>query len=225
MKKVLVSFIVLVSNAAVQTSIDSTCRVYCQNLIVQEGTVRLIDLTPPGRNLAIGQYLPAEQRFVPRTEAPVRYIQSGNQWRIVVSAFLHHDSDNEGEVGMRVRFIATDGRLRMTHDILMGLERCETGRLFGGINEIFIVTSNEEHAYNVETEIWFLPQSGDPKRLLSVRGSVASLRDGSDGQAAGVVIAHQTYDGVHASTKGTVQQFYIWDHEKGLLILHPISRN
>ena len=196
---------------------DSVCRQYCQTLAVKDGIVRFMDLVPPPRNLPVGQYIEADQFLVPAIEAPIRDLRSQNGWRIVVSAFLHHDPENEGEAGLRLRFFASDAALRATDDILMELERSEIGRFFGGTDEVFIVTSNEEHAYNVETEIWLLPQTSNARRLLWIRGSVVSLRDGGDGKSPGAMVTRQTYDGVHADTKGTVQEFYTWDREKKLL--------
>lgn len=45
----------------------------------------------------------------------------------------------------------------------------------GGNDEILAVTSNEEHAYNAQTEIWLLPEQGNPKVLLQIQGYFAGL--------------------------------------------------
>ena len=210
--KTVAIFLQIVLSPVVPGRIDSVCRTYCQDLAVQGGLVRFMNQAPPvPRNLIIGNYLPRDQRFVPRTEAPIRDLHSPRGWHIVVSAFLHHDAENEGEPGLRVRFLDPRGAEQDKEDVLMTLDQVEVGQLFGGNDEILAITSEEEHAYNVETDIWFLPEQGKPKSLLSVQGTFENFVRSGVGRTPGVMIARETYDGEHADTKGTVPEFYTWD--------------
>jgi hypothetical protein len=93
----------------------------------------------------------------------------------------------------------------------------QIGHLFGGSDEIFAVASEEEHSYNVETEIWLLPAHGKPELLLSIQGIFKHFSAEGVRQVPGVTIMRQTYDGVHSETKGAVKEFYRWDRiEKSL---------
>ena len=87
----------------------------------------------------------------------------------------------------------------------------EIGNLFGQSDEIFAVTSNEEHSYNAQSEIWLLPASGEPRLLLAIGGDFEKFSPGASGGVPGVTVARQTYDGVRAETKGMVDEFYSWD--------------
>ena len=127
---------------------------------------------------------------------------------MVASVYLDH---KEMGAMTHIRFFAPDGALRWTQDVMEWIEQTEIGTLFGSSDEIFAVTSNEEHAYNVQTQIWLLPRAGKPKLLLAAPGVFQHFTDGAPGNAAGVMLALQTYDGVHADTKRSVEQFYAWD--------------
>jgi hypothetical protein len=204
----LVIFQLVAASAAVPGQIDSICRDQCEILAVQEGTVRFIDQWPPTRNLDLGKYAPAAQRLVPRTEAPVRDLRSPRGWRVVASVYLDHDED---EILMHIRFFGPDGKLRTTSGVLSALEQTAIGNLFGGNDEVFAITSNEEHAYNAQTELWLLPERGDPKLLIEIQGVPQNFSGQAAGTVPGVMIARQTYDGVRSETKGTVQEFYAWE--------------
>jgi hypothetical protein len=196
--------------ATIPGQVDSVCREYCQVLAVQGGVVKYIDQTPPApRAFDVGSYLAGDQTILPRTEAPIRDLRSQRGWRIIASAFLRHDGDNEGEPAVRIRFYDSHGSEPLTDDVLESLQRFSVGRPFGGEDEIFVVTSGEEHSYNVETELWYLPENGKPKRLVWLRGVFEAFARA--GQVPGVSVGRQTYDGEHAETKGVVREFYIWD--------------
>jgi hypothetical protein len=192
----------------VSGQIDSACRAYCQILAIQDGKAMLIDQTPPFRDLDLGSYIAAAQPLVPRTEAPVRDLRSSRGWRVVASVFLDH---KQSEVLTRIRFFDPGGVLQWKEVVMESVEESAIGTLFGGSDEVFAMTSNEEHAYNVLTEIWLLPASGRPTLLLTAPGTYQGFSDGRAGSAAGVMLARQTYDGVHADTKGIVEQFYAWN--------------
>lgn len=210
--KTLINILQVLSLAAatIPGQVDSVCREYCQALAVQGGIVKYIDQTPPApRTFDIGRYLAGDQTILPPTEAPIRDLRSQRGWRIIASAFLHHDADNEGEPAVRIRFYDSHGSQQLTDDVLESLQRLSASRPFGGEDEILVVTSEEEHSYNVETELWYLPGNGKPKRLLWVRGVFQAFAPA--GQVPGVSISLQTYDGEHAETKGLVREFYVWD--------------
>jgi hypothetical protein len=217
MIKTLVLFQLIAASAAVPGQVDIACRAYCQVLVVQGGIVKFLDQAPHSpRTVILGNYAPAAQRLVPRTEAPVRDLRSSGGWRVVVSIYLNHDDD---DFLAHVRFFAPDGRLRVTDDALEYLEETRIGTLFGGDDEIFAMTSNEEHAYNTQSDIWVLPKRGDPKVILEIQGIFATITGGDDGRKPGVTVARQTFDGVHAETKGAIREFYAWNRETKSLVL------
>jgi hypothetical protein len=214
MKKMILSIAFLAASAAAQGQVDRVCRAYCTMLSVQGGTVRFIEQSPEApRDIALGRYMQAEQHFVPRTEAPIRNLRSQRGWRIVISAFLHHDAENEGLPGVRLHFFDPSGMAEGTDDALMSVDQTEIGRLFGGSDEIFAITTSEEHAYNTQTKVFLLPETGRPKLLLAVGGDLRKFGNGAGNSPPGLTIARQTYDGVHSETKGTVPEFYAWNRE------------
>jgi hypothetical protein len=101
----------------------------------------------------------------------------------------------------------------------MSLMGAELGKLFGGDNEVVVVTSYAQHVYNTQTMIWAIPQSGKPKLLLDLNGSVERIVRGDGGTEAGVWISRNTYDGVDASTKGSAAEFWRWDAKKQALAI------
>ena len=214
----IVAFQVTAVASTVPGQIDQACfpghtRSFCQYLAVQQGVVQFVDPSLK-RTVALGRYVPVDTRFVPEVEAPVGNLRSGYGWRLVASVFLNHKS---GSGGVRLRFFSKDGTLQGTSDILMSLTDAEVRPLFGGTDEIFAVTSYEEHVYNDQTEIWLLPERGHPKRLLYVQGEFQNFVSTETGP--GVVIARQTYDGIHSETKGSVDEFYAWERGRRVLTL------
>jgi len=206
MKTTVILIPLLTLSAAVE-QVDIVCRQYCSILEVKDGVVQLRDESSRApRRITIGRYVAEDQQFVPRTEAPTSDLRSLSGWRVVVSAVLDHQ---ELGVRQRLRFFDSRGVLRLQYDALAVLEQQRIGRLFGGADEVLAVTSNEEHAYNARTDIWFLPEQGDPKQVLSVVGVFQTFRKESD--SPGVVLARQTYDGVDSKTKGFVREEYAWD--------------
>lgn len=198
--------------------VDKVCRVYCQTIVVEGGVVKFLDETPPApRKLDMGSYLAEVQAKVPRAEAPIRELNSSTGWKIIATAFIHHESDNAGMPGVRLRFFDPRGVEQATDDLLEILDEAQIGQLFGGDDQIFAAMSEEEHAYNVETKLWLLPDRGKPKRLLRIRGALGSFAAGD--LASGVTIARQTYDGEHAGTKGTIREFFSWNRKAKALTL------
>jgi len=224
MKMLLIACQVVAAAATVPGQIDRACfhgylQDFCQSLALQQGLVRFVELDPAlPRNLVIGPYVAQDQPLVPKTEAPIRDLRSPRGWHVVVSALLIHRKEVINP-RLRVRCFDPQGRLRATHDVLSRLDRAEIGSLFGRHDEIFALTSEEEHSYNDQTEIWFLPERGIPRLLLSIPGAFENFTSGAGGRVPGLTIARETYDGIHAETKGTVHEFYAWDRERKVLTL------
>jgi hypothetical protein len=123
----------------------------------------------------------------------------------------------KGGAKLRIRFFDPHGKLRGGSDVMMDLENAALGRLFGGTNELLAITSNEEHPYNVQTEIWLLPEQGKPKLLVAVRGVFGEFVAGSSDHKAGVWIDRETYDGVNAATKGRARELWEWNGDEKTL--------
>jgi hypothetical protein len=103
----------LMASAAVPGEVDRHCwksplpdskEEICQILAVDEGRVTFIE--PGVRSLVIGKYVGAAQRFVPRTEAPIRDVRSPQGWHVVVSLFLAREEES---AKLRIRFFGPDG--------------------------------------------------------------------------------------------------------------------
>ncbi len=212
--KLLIGLQLVAAYAAVSREVDRVCRAgSCNILTIQQGSVKLVDTL---RSLRMGEYVQAAQKLVPSDEAPIRSIVSSHRWHIIVSAFLDHS--DESEAGLRLRFFGPDGKLRATDAVSMTLEQLEIGRLFGGDDEILAIQSNEEHAYNSKTDMWVLPEHGPPKQLIDANATFGKFSKDS-GARPGVWISRQTYDGVHAETKGWADEFWVWDAKAKSLTL------
>ncbi|HTQ55736.1 MAG TPA: hypothetical protein VMI94_14815 [Bryobacteraceae bacterium] len=185
-------------------------------LAVQDENVRLINRSL-FVNLDLGHYVSEARHLVPDTEAPVRDLRTVTGWRIIASAYLDHV---HSAARTRLRFFGPDGRIRRTEQVLELVERTDIGTLFGGVDEIFAITSNEEHVYNDETRVWLLPAQGKPVLLLSVAGAYSQF-SGDPNVAPSLTVGRQRYDGVHAETKGIEREFYFWDSARKVLMLRP----
>jgi len=183
----------------------------CQILTFDEGSVVYNELG--FRRLVIGKYVSAAQRFVPRAEAPIRDLRSSHGWHIVVSAFLQREQGESGAM-LRIRFFGPRGEPRGKAEVLMTLEEAEVGELFGGGDDILAVQSNEEHSYNSTADIWLLPHQGKPIELLEMNATISKFSKTGERTPPGVWIKRQTYDGVHAETKGWVDEFWVWNPAK-----------
>lgn len=197
--------------ADVAGQIDRICRDHCEILAIQDGRVKFIDQWPPLlRTVDLGKHASAAQGLIPRTEAAVHDLRSPHGWRIVASVYMNHEGD---EVSAHVRFFAPDRRLLATGDALELVESLEIGTFNQSADEIIAFTSEEEHSYNDQTELWYLPVRGEPKLVLAIQGAFQHFI------ADGAVIARQTYDGVNADTKGIVEDLYTWDRSRQSMVL------
>jgi len=180
----------------------------CQFLTVRQGLVHFIDFPPLSRNLVLGRYAASYQGLVPATEAPLRGARSSDGWVVVVAAFLDHTA---GGQSLRVRMYSPDGTRRGPYEVMAALEEFEFGDIFGTADKILAITSTEEHAYNVKTNVWLLQDNRIPKQLMDTPAVLLRPRRREGGRPAGLTIRRQTYDGLHAETKGWAEEFWIWD--------------
>ncbi len=185
--------------------IDRVCRDKCVSLVIQNGNVKLVDQWL-NRTVVLGNYAAQARSLVPPAEAPLRSLRSPRGWRIAVSAYLDHEQD---ALGTHIRFFAPGGTLKVTGDALASVEWAETCELRGANDELFVITSWEEHAYNTQTQIWLLPEQGDSRSVLEMQGTFSGLVGGP--RARGLRMLRQTYNGADANTKGTVEELYLWD--------------
>lgn len=218
---------VLAQPAAAPIEVDRICRKalapdpvtgrtedVCEILAVDHGDVVYVE--PGIRRMVIGQYVSAARSFVPAPEAPIRDVRSPSGWHVVVSSFL---DCKEVSAELRVRLFRPDGTLGGVSDILTVLEGIEVGYLFGDGDDVLAIQSSEEHSYNSRTDVWLLPNRGEPQRLLDINATLGRFSGAVKGARPGVWVNRQTYDGVHASTKGWVGEFWVWNHQRKSLTL------
>lgn len=197
--------------------IDRICREKCLSLVIQSGNVNLVDQWL-NRTVTLGKYAPQARNLVPTTEAPVRSLASRLGWRIAASAWLDRQQDAPRT---HLRFFASDGSLKATAAALASLESLQVAELPAHDGELLAIDSWEEHAYNAEAQIWLLPAHGSPASILAMPGNFAGFL-GQD-PVRGLRMLRQTYDGLHAATKGTIEEVYLWDPKTSSLRLqtHP----
>lgn len=219
MKTTVIAFPLLLLLLGLPRRIDQVCQNgLCDVLEVRSGVVHYRDST---RDLVLGPYTEAGSAIVPDAEAPMHIFRYRSGWKTVLSAALEHKRPNQGLPQLRIRFFDPRGALQLTENSQVRLIYTRYGALFGGDDEILAITTEWEHSYSDQTEIWLLPASGTPKSLLSINGAIEEVRNGSSGKTPGVAIAKQTYDGEHAETKGIVDQEYYWDPISKTLTLRP----
>ena len=59
--------------------------------------------------------------------------------------------------------------------------------------------------------------------MLDTPGVVDRVQLKEDGEEAGLWISRETYDGVHAETKGKKLEFWIWAEDRKTLALGPVN--
>jgi hypothetical protein len=216
MRSSIATALLIATCCCVHADLDRFCwrQDQCRFLRIEDGKVVFVD---PRRQLALGEYVAADQAFVPPLEAPIRDLSLPSGGRVVISAFLDHT--NTSEVGLHVRFFSSKGKVRGSQTVLMMLIQGTAGRLFGGTDDIVAVTSQEEHSYNTRTDIWLVPVKGSIRNLLSAYGDYEEFRREGGNRPPGVWVNVEMYDGVHASTKGQRLRFYRWDSARKRLLL------
>jgi hypothetical protein len=71
--------------------------------------------------------------------------------------------------------------------------------------------------------VWLLPNAGEPKLLLRAVGALRRFQPIGAGVTGvpGIWIDRETYDGVHAETRGRKLEFWLWDEHSKKLRLTP----
>jgi hypothetical protein len=200
--------------AADQRQFDKACEGYCIVLLVDHGKVKQqIQSTDAPVEMTMGRYLTSAAHLIPSNEAAISDRRASNGWRIVISAFLDHQ---ESSARLRIRFFDSRGLLQLKNDSLTSLEDQEFIRP-NKTDCLYAVTTNEEHVYNAQTEIWFLPNDGVPKLVLSDVGTFQIPRP-KGSKAPTIVFLRETYDGIHSETKGHTAEQYTWDANSKMLV-------
>jgi hypothetical protein len=159
--------------------------------------------------------------FVPATEAPLNYTKTSRGWITVVSVFLPKEYDFDAPELHLYLYDAQRDR-KVVSDLYNFLGSLNVGRIFHGTNAEFVqVSSTGAHAYVVRTIVWLLPAAGTPAVLLDVPGLLSRIQQATSKEPAGLWINRQTYDGVHAETKGEKPEFWMWNPNRKTLILAP----
>lgn len=187
---------------------------FCAVLSIQEKTVKFREsenFVPP---YEVGPYAGEAQKWVPQNEAPIREMITPNRWRAIVSAAL--DEYDETGPTMRLRIFDQNGVQQLKYDGNYFLDDIESGMLFGTSDVVLSIQTGGKSAYVQDGEIWLLPESGKPMELLHVHGSLVRFQPNGSGTNGlpGVWVERETYDGIHADTKGTELQFWRWDSGK-----------
>ena len=87
----------------------------------------------------------------------------------------------------------------------------KAGKILHTDEEFALISSTGAHAYEVRTSVWLLPSSGPPRHVLDVPGLLTTVQLG---RSPGLFIDRQTYDGIHAETKGQVKEFWAWNPDQ-----------
>ena len=157
--------------------------------------------------------------LVPKTEAPIRFSKTPGGWTAVVTAYLPEEFDFDAPE-LRLYLFDPGGKRAAMDDNYSLLGSFDAGRILNTEDEFALISSTGAHAYVVRTSAWFLPASGPPKHVLDVPGLLASTQESNAGPP-GLFIYRQTYDGIHAETKGEVKEFWIWNPDRKTFALKP----
>ncbi len=160
----------------------------------------------------VGIYEPRAASLVPQTEAPIRFSKTQNGWTAVVTAYLPEQFDFDAPE-LRLYLFDPRGMRAAVDDNYNLLGTFQAGRILRTPDEFALISSTGAHAYVVRTSIWLLPPLGPPKHVMDVPGLPAGTRE-SSATPPGLFIDRQTYDGIHAETKGQVKELWVWDRDK-----------
>jgi hypothetical protein len=158
--------------------------------------------------------------FVPAAEAPIRYAKTDRGWVAVVSAFLPKEFDYTAPE-LRVYIFDPQRNLRTASDQYNFLGSFNVGGIFHTDAEFVEISTSGSHVYVARTAVWLLPATGPPSLLLDLPGMLRRIRRATPQSAAGLWIDIQTYDGVHAETKGWRPEFWTWSPARVAFILAP----
>ena len=126
---------------------------------------------------------------------------------------------------MRLRIFDSQGELQEKYDGNYVLDDIEAGNLFGTSDVVLSIQTNGMRSYIQDTVIWLLPDVGKPKQLLHAVGALRRFQPTGSGANGlpGVWIDRETYDGVHAQTRGRKFEFWQWNSVSKTLSLGPVK--
>ncbi|MGH9533620.1 MAG: hypothetical protein ACRD2E_02045 [Terriglobales bacterium] len=194
----------------------------CAFLAVQKGQVRGILAFNPGSvdsDRDFGRYLSAAQNLVPKTEAPIRALQTANGWKVVISAVSDQDAFT-----FRVRFINRQGRVMNKFDLPTVLHTTRAGAIFGGTDQIVLLCAGDPHPY---TDLWWaflLPNRsfhrGYPALVGQGNGRIYWAGAGTQGGAEpGLIVERQHPVGGDANRVLTITEDWNWNPAIPSLVL------
>jgi hypothetical protein len=189
----------------------------CVVLLLEEGKLFAERTGEFAGKREIGNYDSKGASLVPKTEAPIRFSKTQRGWTAIVTAYLPEQFDFDAPE-LRLYLFDPSGKRAVVDDNYNLLGDFKTGKILNTGDEFALISSTGAHAYVVRTSAWFLPTTGPPKHVLVVSGLLVSIRESNAGPP-GLLIDRQTYDGVHAETKGTVKELYVWSAETKTLTL------
>ena len=177
----------------------------CVSLRIESGRVYVDNTGEFARTIHIGTYDISAKSDVPPTEAPILSKKTSNGWIAIVTASLPSKFDFNAPV-LRVYILNRLHEKQLSFDSQMTLDSFRAGRLFNVTDEFVQISASGEHAYVVQTVVWHLPKNGSPKLMIDVPGLVAGINVVS----RGIWIDRQTYDGIHAESKGHRRELWSW---------------
>lgn len=196
----------------------------CLSLAIRDGTV-VAERTGAFSTgtLQIGKHDARGARLLPSSEVPVFYGKTQRGWVAVVAAYIPRDFLLWPE--LRLHIFDSEGQQRTVEDLYNSVGKPDhpnirIGKIFNSNTELLQVSTDGEHAYVVRTLVWHLPtKNGSPVKLLDVLGLVDRVQQPTSRARGGFWIQRQTYDGLHARTKGWKLEFWAWDEGTQKLIL------
>jgi len=193
----------------------------CLTLAVEKGIVFGQHTGPQVGKLKIGEFDARGIGFVPTTEAPIQYSRTERGWVAVVAARVPKDFILWPE--LRLYLIDPAGHQRSQEDLYTLLHDFRVGRILNTRTELAEVSTVGDHSYVVRTLIWLLPEvNSRPKLLLHGEGLLNRIQPvTASGREPGFWIDRETYDGIHAETKGWKPEFWAWDEDHKILTLRP----
>jgi hypothetical protein len=195
----------------------------CASLAVEGNSVIFRETSgymPSPRNF--GRYIAADHALVPATEAPIRDVRTRGGWIVIATAALD-DYAPDGPT-IRIRLIDKAGRIAETFaggDNI--LDKLSVSSPFGAETNVVVAETSGFHAYVVTVFVWLIAPDGPPKLLVKDTGGFSRFGGNKANGHAGLWIDHETYDFVHAETKGHRLEFWQWDDNERSLGKAPVK--
>lgn len=186
----------------------------CSYLAVQHGEVRGILSFTRGSIDAdrdLGRYLGSAQALVPKTEAPIRELETRRGWRVVIAAAV------DGPLfRLRAHFISPNGQPRGVFGMSQFLRYVRVGALFGGKDQIVLIEADDGHAYTTFWRAFRLPDHGYPELLAQGWGRILWAGTGAQ---PGIIVKRQHPVGGDANRVLSITEYWNWDPRLDQLVL------